>query len=230
MLLLLAWLLLGILGIVLLLDTFRLLPMLVLFILPTRLRYSFDDTSLDGILHREDPELHQLLDDFESLGFSLIGLKLEHTPLWGATYRELSLVSVADKSYASIILHPDSSPASRYCYTPFEQGGMVFTRDFAAGEEAEGERISVKNLPDASTSELIGSHIQRVDVFSGHGMRAAVRDSREARLEATKMFYASDYAIRSLRKVWWPRIRRWAILWGVFVVVTALIFLSPPPP
>ncbi len=226
----LAWLLLAILGTVLLLDTLKILPMLVLFIWPTHMRSSFDDGSLDGIFSREDPALEELLRAFKALGFSLIGLKAEHTPLWGPVYREFSLVSETSKAYASIILHPDSSPASIYCFTPFEQGGMVFTRDFAGGEEAQSERISVKNVPDASPSELVRSHLQRVDMFCGRGLTASVRDSREARLATTNAFYSSEYAKESQRRVWWPRIRHWGILWGVFVVMTVLIVLRTQSP
>jgi hypothetical protein len=230
MLKILEWFLLAILGIVLLLDTFKILPLLVLFIWPTHVRSTFDDESLHNILDQEDSALAELLDAFKALGFSLLGLKVEHTPLWGPTFLEISLVSEPSKTYASIVLHPDASPVSQYCYTPFQQGGMVFTRDFAAGEEAEGERLSVKNLPEASPTELVSNHLQRVDIFCGRGMTSSVRDSHEARLAATNAFYSSEYIIESQRRVWWPRIRRMAILWGVVLVMTALIILSPPPP
>jgi len=107
---------------------------------------------------------------------------------------------------------------------------MVFTRDFEGGVEAQGERISVKNVPGASPAELVSSHLQRVGMFCGRGLIASVRDSREARLVATNAFYSSEYAKKSQHRLWWPRIRRWAILWGVFMVMTLLIVLSPQSP
>lgn len=230
MLLVLAWLLWGGLGVLLLFDTFKLLPVLVLFVWPARVRSTFDDAMLSTIFNGEDSALDRLVEDFKVLGFSPIGLKLERMPLWGPTFREVSLVSESSRAYASIILHPDSSPASKYCYTPFKDGGMVFTRDFAAGQEAESERLSVKNLPEASVADLVGSHLQRVDLLCGRGMTPSVNGSREARIAATTSFYSSEYARRSQRRVWWPRIRRWAILWGVFWVFAVLILLSPPSP
>ena len=220
------WLLLAILGILLLIDTYQILPMVVLFICPTCVRSTFDDRSLSIILKPGNSVLNELLENFKVLGFSLIGLKVEHTPLWGPTYREISLVSEHDNTYASIILHPDLSPASKYCYTPIEQGGMVFTRDFAAGDEAEGERISVKNVPEASPAELVSSHTQRLDMFHERGMTFSVRNSRQARLSATNDFYLSEYAKGAQRRVWWPRIRRWVILWGLFLLMVVLTILS----
>jgi len=219
-----------VLGILLLLYTLKILPMLVLFIWPTRVRSTFEDGSLHTILTQGGSALAEVIDAFKVLGFSFLGLRLEHTPLWGPTFREISLVSEPDNAYASIVLHPDSSPASKYCYSPFEQGGMVFTRDFAAGKEVEDMRISVKNLPDATPEELVKAHVTRVEAFHARGMNPSVEHSRQARLAATNAFYSTAYAQGSHRAIWRPRIQRLAILWGAFLLLTALTILYPPSP
>lgn len=219
---------LAVLGLALLVVTFRILPMVVLFAWPARVRVSFEDDWLPKAFDRENSALVGLLEDFKTLGFSLIGLKVERMPLWGPSFRELALVSEPGKAYASIVLHPDLSAASKYCFTPFDQDGMVFTRDFGVAEEAESERLSVKNVPGATPAELVSSHIQRVEMLCERGLTSLVGDSREARLEATQAFYSSAYAKRTHRRVWWPRIRRWLLTWGVFFLLVAFAFLYLP--
>jgi hypothetical protein len=136
----------------------------------------------------------------QELGFSLLGVKLEKLPLWGGTYREVALASEEAEAYASIGLRKDGRPRGLYFYTPLRDAGMVFTRNRALGGEAESERLSVKNVPTQNFKEILDSHQQRLRVLKERGLVPSVGLSQQARIEATRAFYASGYARRRLAR------------------------------
>jgi hypothetical protein len=201
------------------------LPGLALVLWPASVRSTFDSRDPGETLHNAPQALRDRLEELKTLDFSIIGVKIEQPPLWGRAVREIALVSKAKQCYASIILHPNASPASVYCYTPFSDGGMVFTRDFEAGSEAEGERLSVKNVVSTGLSGLVEDHVRRVEGMMQRGLMPRVGSTQHSRLEATGAFYASDYARRAQRDLWWPRIARLAIAIGLFLAVTIFVVI-----
>ena len=203
------------------------LPLLVLALWPTQIRSAFDDVALTQLAARENPSLQALIDTLRQMGFTMLGVKVERQPLWGRSYREVDLASKPLQTYASIVLHPDSSPASFYCYTPFQDGGMVFTRDFEQGMEAEGDRLSVRNVVSPNLSEIVEDHVSRVQSMQQRGLLPVVGGSQQSRLEATHAFYASDYA-RALRpNLRTPAIRRFVVLLVLFSALAVSAILIP---
>lgn len=173
------------------------IPTLIFVLMPGALRFSFDDSSKGQEPLSKHGDLHDWLLKLQELGFTLLGVKVEKLPLWGPEYRELALASREAEAYASIVLHRDgSSPASLYIYTPFQDGGMVFTRNYEPAPEAEGDRLSVKNVPTSDFKTVLASHVGRLRVFTERGLRPLVGLSRQAKIEATRIFYASEYSHR----------------------------------
>jgi hypothetical protein len=74
---------------------------------------------------------------------------------------------------------------------------MVFTRDYAGGRQEEGERLSVRNVPTEDLERLVRDHAARVRAMGERGAMPEVRPSQAGRLEATRVFYASDYFRRA---------------------------------
>ncbi|HSB91180.1 MAG TPA: hypothetical protein VLD63_14280, partial [Anaerolineales bacterium] len=195
------------------------LPLLVLALFPTSIRSSFDDSGTMQRAGSTDVALQRQSDALRQLGFSMLGVKTERMPLGGRVYRELDFVSPALQTYASIVLHPDSSPASFYCYTPLAGGGMVFTRNFRQAAEMESERLSVKNLDSLILSDVVEDHARRVRSMQQRGLVPEVGATRQARLDATGAFYESEYA-RSLRpSLRSPALRRYAIRLVIFAAL-----------
>ena len=131
-----------------------------------------------------------------SLGFSLLGLKCEQLPLWGRTIREIALVARQADTYASIVLRKNGEPASAYFFTPFRDGGMVFTRNRPFGMEVEGHRLSVKSVPDPDFRNVFDVHTRRVRRLMDGGAVPAVGSGLQARIDATEDFYHSAYSRR----------------------------------
>ncbi|HET7009891.1 MAG TPA: hypothetical protein VFI11_03880 [Anaerolineales bacterium] len=210
-----------------LLASVNALPMLVLAFWPTQIRSAFDDVALRRLTANENLSLRSQLDALRQMGFTMLGVKVERQPLWGRSYREVDLASTPLQTYATIVLHPDSSPASFYCYTPLRDGGMVFTRDFEQGMEAEGPRISVRNVVSANLSEVVQDHVSRVQSMQQRGLLPVVGASQQSRLDATRAFYESDYA-RALRPgLRTPAIRRFVVLLVLFLALAVSAILLP---
>ncbi len=170
------------------------IPVIIFALNPDAMRYSFDDPAGEQERLSRSKELREWIGRLKDMGFSMVGIKAERLPLWGRTFREAALVSRTADTYASIVLHPDSSPASVYFFSPFENGGTVFTRDHPYGAEAESETLSVKNIPSKDFREIMDSHDRRLRIFLDRGMRPLVGSSQQARIEATGIFYKSAYA------------------------------------
>jgi len=176
----------------------RALPLLLFSFDPGSLRVWFDDTQQSAALVSRSAALRDLVAALKSLGFLPLGLKLEKLPLGGPAYREVALASGERSTFASIVLARSGEPASFYFYTPFEDGGMVFTRNFAFGREAEAPPISVRNLPGGSPEQVLAAHAGRVRDFEARGLRPSASCSQQGRLDATRAFYASNYARRGV--------------------------------
>jgi hypothetical protein len=130
----------------------------------------------------------------KGIGFSYLGIKVEHLPLWGAAYREAALVSREAEAYASIVLKKDGTPSTMYFYTPFRNGGMVFTRSHLYGTEMETESISMKNVPYPDFRDILDNHTARVRAFQNRGLISNVGSSPQSRIDATMDFYRSEYS------------------------------------
>lgn len=172
----------------------RALPLLLFSINPRTIRVWFDDPQQTSSLLARSGPLRSLVGALKPLGFFPLGLKIEKLPLGGPAYRELALASGERSTYASIVLHPSGDPASVYLYTPFQGGGMVFTRNFAFGREAEGAAISVRNVPGGAPEEICATHTARVEEFKSRGWVPSPGFSQEGRIVATRAFYESSYA------------------------------------
>ncbi|MGB7538378.1 MAG: hypothetical protein WBM17_07550 [Anaerolineales bacterium] len=187
-----------ILGLVILLvfSAIDAIPIILFVLNPDAMRYSFDDPAVEQERISRSVELRDWISRLRELGFSPLGIKAERLPLWGKSFREVALVSRAADTYASIGLHPNGNPASLYFYTPFENGGMVFTRDNAYGREAESENLSVKNISSKDFREVMDSHEKRLRIFLDKGWKPLIGSGQQARIEATGIFYRSAYARR----------------------------------
>jgi hypothetical protein len=176
----------------------RALPLLLFSLSPESLRVWFDDTPQSATTTSRSPALRDLVGQMKSLGFLSLGLKVEKLPLGGPAYREVALASAERSAFASIVLSPGGEPASFYFYTPFEAGGMVFTRNFAFGREAEAPPVSVRNVPGRAPEDVLAAHNERVRDFHALGLRPIGSYTQKGRIEATRAFYASAYARRGI--------------------------------
>jgi hypothetical protein len=99
---------------------------------------------------------------------------------------------------------------------------LVFTRNFAQGVEAEGERVSVRNVDSPILSVVVEDHARRVQAMDQRGLVPIVDTTQQARLEATRAFYASEYA-QSLRpSLRTPAVRRFALRVAIFLLLAVL--------
>jgi hypothetical protein len=172
----------------------RALPLLLFSLFPRSLRVWFDNAQQVPWLVAQSASMNDLTQKVRALGFVPLGLKIEKLPLWGPAYREVALGSSEHAAFASIVLHPSGEPASFYFFTPFEDGGMVFTRNFAYGRETESPPISVRNIPGGEPQQVLAAHEDRVRTFQERGMRPSAPCSQQGRIDATRAFYASPYA------------------------------------
>jgi hypothetical protein len=173
------------------------LPGLLVVISPSRLRTRFLDAEQEANALGASPLLEECLQGLKARHFFLLGVKAEKLPLWGREDREVALAARDHFAFASIVLQPFGEPSSVYLYTPLAGGGMVFTRDYAGGPQAESDRLSVRNVPTEDLEKLVGDHRARVEVMRERGAVLDVRSSQAGRLDATRAFYASDYFRRA---------------------------------
>jgi hypothetical protein len=169
------------------------LPGLLVVISPSRLRARFVDPEQEASALSGSPLLEECLQRLKALRFFLLGVKAEKLPLWGREDREVALAARDGSAFASIVLQPFGAPSSVYLYTPLAGGGMVFTRDYAGGPQAEGDRLSVRNVPTEDLEKLVGDHRARVEAMRQRGAALDLRSSQAGRLDATRAFYASTY-------------------------------------
>ena len=202
---------------------YQALPLLVLALNPHAIRFSFESDQDTRDLLRRTIHLREWLDRLKDLGFTLLGQKVEKIPLWGPAFRELALVSAEAEAHAGIVLHPDGTPASLYFYTPIRNGGMVFTRNFQ-GPEAEGERLSVRNVEHIDFRFILNDHLARVRSFRDRGLIPRAGATQAERLAATAAFYDSEYGRTGLPSLWSPPIRMFALALALLVAATIWIF------
>jgi len=173
------------------------LPGLLVVIRPSRLRCWFLDVEQEVKAISASPLLEECLQRLKAQHFFLLGVKAEKLPLWGREEWEVALAARDHSAFASIVLQPFGAPASIYLYTPLSGGGIVFTRDYAGGEQAETDRLSVRNLPTEDLERLVRDHHARVEAMRARGAVPGLRPTQAGRLDATRAFYASDYFRRA---------------------------------
>jgi len=173
------------------------LPDLLALVQPSRLRCWFLDAEQGEKALGASPLLEECLHVLKTQHFFLLGIKAEKLPLWGKDYREVALAARDHSAFASIVLQPFGAPASIYLYTPLRGGGMVLTRDYAGGPQAESDRLSVRNVPTEDLEKLVSDHRARVEAMRARGAVLDLRPSQAGRLDATRAFYASKYFRRA---------------------------------
>ncbi len=203
----------------------RALPLLLFSLDPRLLRVWFDDAGATASLISRSASLRDLVGALKSLGFLPLGLKVEKLPLGGPAYREVSLASEERLAFASIVLAPSGDPASFYFYTPFENGGLVFTRNFSFGLEAEAPPVSVRNVPGGVPGQMLAVHTDRVRDFQARGMKPTGLYTQQGRIDATRAFYASRYARRGLAYMKSPDVVAFFFMLAVLALaIVATIF------
>lgn len=202
----------------------RALPLLLFSLDPRTIRVWFDDPLQTASLLAHSSALRGLVATLKSLGFLSLGLKIERLPLGGPAYRELTLASGERSTFASIVLHPTGEPASLYLYTPLEGGGMVFTRNFGFGREAEGAALSVRNVPGGPPEEICAVHDSRVEEFKGRGLIPSSGYDQQRRIEATRAFYASSYARQGAPYLKSPDVLAFFFMLSVLALAIAAAF------
>ena len=178
----------------------RALPLLILALAPGQLRCWFIGAEPSDRLIRlkASPAVKAKVAQLQALGFVLLGIKAEKV-WWRKAVHEIALTSVEMDIFGSIILNQNNRAADVYFYTPFAEGGLVFTRAKSPLPEMESENTSVKNLPTDKTERLLASHRQRVRAFRQKGLTPLAVDSQTARLAATRFYYTTDYGKRAGR-------------------------------
>ncbi len=128
------------------------------------------------------------------------------------------------------MLSPEAKVRGIYFFTPLSGGGMVFTRGYGSQGEVEDGRTSVRNVVSSKLEDLWASHSQRVEQFRQKGFTPLVNNSRESRLEATRLFYRSDYARRMARSLLRGPLVQALIFLLILLLATSLFSLLPPSP
>ncbi len=183
-----------------LIESWSAIPLLLLAFAPGSLKLRFLDPSQGDRLIAGSAEAQTALQRLQSMGFDLLGVKVEQQ-LWRGEFREISTVSNARDAFGAILLSPEAKVKGIYFFTPLSGGGMVFTRGYGSQGEIEDSRTSVRNIVSSKPEDLWASHSQRVELFRQKGFTPLVNNSRESRLEATRFFYRSDYARRTARSL-----------------------------
>jgi hypothetical protein len=199
------------------------LPSLFLLMRPARLRCWFLDSGQEAEVLSASPALDECLQRLKAQHFFLLGVKVEKLPLWGQLYREVALAARDHSAFASVVLHPFGAPASVYLHTPLAGGGMAFTRDFGGGAQAEGDRLSVRNVPTEDLELLVREHRARVQSMQERGVLIDLRPSQAGRLAATRAFYASDY----FRRVAAARLIPTLAGFGLSIILLLWAILTP---
>jgi hypothetical protein len=183
----------------------RALPLLVLALAPGQRRCWFIDAESSQRLIRlkASAPVKAALEQVQGAGFELLGIQAEKI-WWRRAVHEIALTSAEMGIFASIVLNQNRKAAGVYFYTPFD-GGLVLTRSRSSLPEMERENISVKNLDTDRVERLLSAHRQRVRASRQKGLTPLAVDSQEARLAATRAYYASEYGQRAARAALWTR-------------------------
>ncbi len=195
------------------------LPLIVMRLQPRSLKVYFEedvrDVPVSGRTDQPTPWPTQLA----ASGFFALGRKVEQLPLWGPRFAEAAYATRDARVFAALVLGADSLPVAVYLYTPLHSGGMVFTRNFAAGKEFEANGTSVRNVVTLYLQEMLDSHESRLRAMERSGQAADVQATREGRIRATHAFYASDYYRRSRAAIENPSLFRFALAVGLLIWV-----------
>jgi len=199
------------------------LPGLVLWLRPERLRAWFLPADAEAKVLEGSPALQDCVERLKRLHYFLIGVKVEKLPLWGRRFTEVALAARDHSAFASLVLQPFGAPAGLYFYTPLMGGGMVFTRDLAAGGEVESANVSVRDGSSDDIEVVHRAHQERVAVMRARGLMPEIRPSQAGRIAATHRFYASKYFRRLSQRI---ELLSWMSFAGS-VILLAWALLAP---
>lgn len=176
------------------------IPLFLLAFASGRLKYWFLDSLQSDKIISELPATKTALQQLQSLGFELLGVKVEKQ-LWHSPLYEIATTSADRQAFGSIMLSPRREVVGHYFYTPLSEGGLVFTRGYSSLPDVENSNTSVRSVLSNNLQEMWNSHRQRVEVFRQRGFTTSVSNSQESRLAATKSYYTTDYAKRTARSL-----------------------------
>ena len=176
------------------------LPILLFALFPTRIRSRFLDESAAQKLMAAHPLQMETVAELKALGFDMMGVRIEQLPLWGMQLPAIALVSAESRTYASVLFSARQKPVGIYFFTPLKSGGMVFTRNQEQQPEFESALESVKNVPGVPISAVYAAHLSRLR--SRSVAEAALWDvnPQENRHTAARLFYATTYGRKQVRK------------------------------
>ncbi len=203
-------------------------PLILLALAPGYLKFRFLGPGEADKVLSSSPEIRSALQKLQSLGFDLLGVKVE-TQLWRRPLHEIATVSAEGNAFGSILLSPEGKVAGFYFYTPLTNDGMVFTRGHSPAPEFEDHTTSVRNIVTNDPQAMWASHQQRVEALRQSGANPVVSRSQESRLEATRFYYNTPYARQSTRSLLQsPPVLAFGLML-ILLIVSIVVYLSSQP-
>jgi hypothetical protein len=172
-------------------------PGIVLLVLPTAIRWEFENGPKALERHASTAAVRELLERLKQLAFTPLGVKIEYWP-FGSKIRELALGSREARSFASIPVVKHLPQLYYYYYTPFEDGAIALTANGLFHSTERSDYI-ISVIPGTTPRELLLMHEEAVSKLTGAGHRPLREYTQESRLEATGLFHASIHSKRRLR-------------------------------
>jgi hypothetical protein len=198
---------------------FAAIPALLASLWPTLVHSRFIGSPKSDKLMARFQELHRWADQFSSAGFVALGVKVER-PLWGVGSREMAFMSKQAEAYGDVSTVWFGMPKETvHLYTPFTDGGIIFTTTWAFVKPSRGAHDSVSVIKSSSLDHLLKVHTQRIQAFKDQGRTPVIGPTAEHRIAATHQYYASAAGRRSMRR----HAIRAAAQTGLFVVLTVAI-------
>jgi len=175
------------------------LPKIALASFPGKVRSRFLEPAQTQASLSRSPALQEQVKKLSELGFETLGIKVEAPPFSRNRYFEFNLASTDLQTFASIVLHPSGKPLGTYLFTPFEDGGMIFTRSYPAYPEIEAPGVSIHSVLGGNFDTMLANHLNRVEQNKLQGRQPYPSFDQPARLRATHAFYVSPFTINRFK-------------------------------
>jgi hypothetical protein len=198
------------------------IPTLLASLWPTFVYSRFVDTPRSDKLITRSQVLHRWVDQFASLGFVTIGVRVEG-PLWGLRSREMAFASKKAEAYGDVtVAQFGMLNETTHLYTPFAAGGIVLTTNWTRAKPAKSVHESVMVVASSNLEQLLKVHTERVRAFKDQGRIPVIGYTAESRIAAAHQYYASAAGRRSMRRY----AARAGALAGLLLIVTVAIIAA----